>query len=793
MTSVSMRTRRFRWTAAALLAAAVLCGPPLMSAGNGGQAQSAAPAVTAPKTSQPFPQVGYRQGQFTLHVQRNEVLVDVRVYDKHGTPVTNLKQSDFQVFEDGVRQKLNSFELENVDKLLQAEGTSGPPPVIDLSHVKSVSQVKSAIQNHRMIVLFLDLTSMQVDDLMRAVKAADHFVSTQMTRADLVALVTYTSDLRVIQDFTNDPAVLEKALKAIETGNSNDLASAGSVGEAGGTDASGNTIVTQDTSEAFTPDETEFNIFNTDEKLAAIESLSDMLSGIPGRKNVIQFSSGIEQTGIENQAQLRATIDAANRADVSLYTIDARGLLALPPGGDATSASPSGTGIYTNQAVSSQFNDLHNGRETLATLATETGGRTFYDMNDFSQAFKDVQSLNTSYYLLAYTPTDTRSDGRFRHIRVTLDVPGLKVQARPGYYAPKNFRQFTKEDKEAQLEQAMDLNAPFVELPLAVEASYFLRSDKKYDVILAAKIPGSAISFLQKSGVHRTEFDFAWRATDASGHIAAALRDTLPVKLKATAYQQVVSGNILYEGGFVLPPGRYKLKAVVREDESGKLGTFEEPLDLPPAGGPNLEISSVVVSNQLQAASTAVNRMGRPGRMDRPEEVSAERPLSMGTQSILPSVTRVFRTDQNLYVYLQSYVAGSHGSAAATRWAGRQNGGFGSGREGGWNGPEGGRRRGPANGGSARSTTASSSQFALVFFRGNVQVSQAGPYPGRLGGSGGQTATYFTKIPLEKFPPGRYWMQVNVLDAAAGKVAFARVPLAIMPPPKTAAGAHTGR
>jgi len=737
---------------------ALMGGTGLMNAGSG--SQSTTPVAT-PQRSQPFPQTGFQQGGFKLRAQRNEVLVDIRVYDKKGWPVTNLKESDFHVREDGALQKINSFEIENVDKLLQAEGKSGVPPVIDLSHLPAGTPVKSIIQDHRMIVLFLDLTSMQVDDLMRAMNAATNFVQKQMTPADLVALVTYTSDLRVVQNFTNNHSLLEKALKDIEIGNSNDLSQQGEIGTAGGTDLNGNTIVTQDTSEAFTPDETEFNIFNTDEKLAAIQSLSETLGGIPGRKNVIQFSSGIEQTGIENQAQLRATIDAANRANVSLYTVDARGLVALPPGGDATSSSPSGIGIYTNQAVSSEVNDLHNGRETLATLSTETGGRTFYDMNDFSQVFKDVQTLNTSYYLLGYTPTNSRSDGRFRHIRVTLDVAGVKVQARPGYYAPKNFRQFTKEDKEAQLEQAMDLESPFVELPLAVEASYFLRPDKKYDVVLAAKIPGSAISFLQKSNLHRTEFDFAWRATDAAGHITAALRDTLPVKLESTTYQQVVSGNILYEGGFVLPPGKYKLKAVVRENESGKLGTFEEPLDLPAVGGPNLEISSVIVSNQLQDASA------KGARKAREVKKTADEPLVVGNQSVLPSVTRVFRTDQNLYVYLESYRAQPQAKSQVTSEA---------------SGPLGQIARGVPP------------QFALVFFRGNIQVSEAGPYPGKVEKSGDQTSTYFTKIPLEKFPPGRYWMQVNVLDPSAGKVAFARVPLAIMPPPKTAAAAaSTGR
>src|SRR5712692_5058129 len=157
-----------------------------------------------------------------------------------------------------------------------------------------------------------------------------------------------------------------------------------------------------------------------------------MLRDVPGRKSVIHFSSGIERTGIENQAQLRATADAANRSNVSLYTVDARGLAALPPGGDASASSPAGTALYTGQAVSSQISSLQGGRETLATLAADTGGRTFYDLNDFAPAFGEVQKENSSYYLLGYSPSNLRSDGRFRRIRVEVTRPGVKVQGRPG-------------------------------------------------------------------------------------------------------------------------------------------------------------------------------------------------------------------------------------------------------------------------------------------------------------------------------------------------------------------------
>ena len=721
---------------------------------------SAAPAQASKPA--PLPQ---NPGGFVLRSQVNLVLVDVRVWDKSGHPVTDFKAEDFKIFEDGAPQTISSFSFENVERLATATGDNSPPPTIDLGKLPPNVPPAQVIQDHRMMVLFFDLTSMPVDDLMRAVKSATQFVHKRLTPADLVAVALYSSTLRVLQTFTNDRDALDKALKSVKLGESASLAGAGSEGEAGTTNANGQEVVTQDVSAAFTPDETEFNIFNTDEKLAALESLARLLKEVPGRKSVIHFSSGIERTGVDNQAQLRATSDAANQADVSLYTVDARGLVGLPPGGDASTASPSGNALYTGQAVASQLSSLHEGRETLATLAADTGGRTFYDTNDFGEAFAQVQSENSSYYLLGYSPSKARSDGKFHRLRVEVDRAGVKVTARPGYFAPKDFRQFTREDKELQLEQAMDLDTPFMDLPLAAEAAYFRQPDNKFYVVLAAKIPGSAVAFLQKSGARRTEFDFIWRATDGAGHQAAVLRDTLPVKLDADTYQQVLSANILYEGGFVLPAGNYHLKVVARENGSGKLGTFEAPLVLPKPDDSGLALSSVVVSNELQESAGGVKSRAPKGK----ERLG--NPLQLGSRSVLPSVTRVFRTNQNLYVYLESYA----GKAGAAQGAGAE---------------------GTSGNGSAGALASLPPSAALVFFRGGVKISEAGPFTGKPeSGSKAKAlkAVHFVEIPLQKFPPGRYLMQVNVLDPPGDRAAFVRVPIAITRAQlKTVAGSAGG-
>ncbi len=702
---------------------------------------------------QPAPANGNTNQTFTIKAQTNVVLVDVRVWDKAGNPVTDLKPEDFRVFEDGVRQQVSSFSIEKVAQLEAAAAENGPPPTIDLATLPPNTPqetVLKLLQDRRLLVLFFDQSSMQPDDLIRALNSATHFVDKQMTPADLVAVVTYSSDLRIAQNFTNDRKQLDKVLKRIQLGEASSLAEAGSEGDAGGTNASGQEIVAQDVSAAFTPDETEFNIFNTDEKLGAIESLAQMLRGVPGRKSVIHFSSGLQRTGVDNQAELRAAEDAANQSNVSLYTVDSRGLVALPAGGDASSSAPAGTALYSGSAVNSQVTSLLDTRETLAALSADTGGRTFYDLNDFSTAFQRIQEDNSTYYLLGYSPANAKSDGRFRRIKVEVTRPGVKVQARPGYFAPKNFRQFTREDKEMQLQQAMDLDTPFVDLPMAIGADYFRQADGKYYVVLSSKIPGSAIEFMKKSAAHQTEFDFAWRATNQAGATIAALRDTLPVKLSPENYQQVVAGNILYEGGFVLPPGQYHLKVVARENASGKIGTFEQNLNLPATDQPGLSLSSVVLSNQLRD-QTADNRGRR-----RPQNGDTN-PLEAGSHAILPSVTRVFRTSQDLYVYLESY----HPKTAAK----------------------------PDQSPAPAAASAVPPSFALLFFRGGVQISEAGPFTGKVEKSSEGKVTYFVKIPLAKFPVGRYQMQVNVIVPALDQVAFARVPLAIMRPPPVASGA----
>src|SRR3989442_3486647 len=151
-------------------------------------------------------------------------------------------------------------------------------------------------------------------------------------------------------------------------------------------------------STAFTPDDTEFNIFNTDRRLDALRSLSDALSPIEQKKSVVYFSSGMSQSGSDNQVQLRRTVDRAVRANVSIYAADVRGLQAIVPGGQASQASARGRAPFSGASVTDPFGGLASSQDTLTTLAEDTGGRAVFDSNAFGSRFPPVRGGTSPYY-----------------------------------------------------------------------------------------------------------------------------------------------------------------------------------------------------------------------------------------------------------------------------------------------------------------------------------------------------------------------------------------------------------
>ena len=399
------------------------------------------------------------------------------------------------------------------------------------------------MRGRRLIVLFFDLSSMQPEEVQRAVKAAHDYVDQKLAPADLIAVASFSTALTVDQDFTSDRAQLARAIDAY-----------GGVG-AQGFDAgtTGDAEDTPDNGNAFTADDTEFNIFNTDRRLDALQTLADQLSGIEQKKSVIYFSSGMSQQGTDNQVQLRRTVDRANRANMSIYAADMRGLQAMVPGGDATQGSRRGTSTFSGASTRNQFSSMAASQDTLTTMAEDTGGRAFFDSNSFAAVFDRVVNDTSAYYVLGYSSTNAARDGRFRRIKVRLKRTDLKLEYRSGYYAPRDFAHATKDDREQQLQDQLLSDLSATDLSAYVSTAYFRVADNRYFVPLSVIVPGYQIPITKTTSKDKATVDVLGVVRDEQRRPVGRIRDT--VKLSTDGADELAKKTVQYETGFEMPPG----------------------------------------------------------------------------------------------------------------------------------------------------------------------------------------------------------------------------------------------
>ena len=321
------------------------------------------------------------------------------------------------------------------------------------------------LAGRRLIVLLFDISSMQPEDVQRAVDSAVKYVNETMSPADMVAVATVSSMLDVLTDFTADRTKVGTALARL--GYTEGTATAP---PAAGTVATDELAAADESTTS--EDTVAMDMFNNDVRLRALKALAETLAPLEQKKSILYFSAGMERSGEDNQVELRSAINAAVRAHVAIYPVDTRGLQAVVPGGDARQASGRGSALFSGRGVSQQFSRLSASQDTLVSLASDTGGKAFMDSNDFGEAFARVQRDMSAYYLLGYNSANTAKDGRFRRIRVRLkkSVPGARVEARGGYYADRDFAHTANTDRETQLQEMLFSAVSATDLPVLVNA-----------------------------------------------------------------------------------------------------------------------------------------------------------------------------------------------------------------------------------------------------------------------------------------------------------------------------------
>ncbi len=276
---------------------------------------------------------------------------------------------------------------------------------------------------------------------------------------------------------------------------------------------------------------------------------------------------------------MRAATNEAVKANMAIYSVDSRGLEAMPPVGNASTGSLRGTAAYNGGAMQSNLNANFGSQETLATLSSDTGGKAFFDSNDFAPAFQQIQHDTEAYYILGFHSTNTARDGSYRHLTVKLNRNDARMDYRPGYYAPADFRHQKTEDREQALTEQLRSDLPATDVAVYLQALYFRLEDNKFFVPVSLIVPGSQIHIVKNGDRDKANIDIIGQVKNAQGIIVGNVRDN--VKLALDAAQQVQRKNIQYSTGFTLAPGKYHLKFVVRENQTGAMGSFETDLQVP--------------------------------------------------------------------------------------------------------------------------------------------------------------------------------------------------------------------
>jgi VWFA-related protein len=672
----------------------------------------------------------------TLSVRSQIVIETVVVKDKKGNPVDGLTAKDFTLTEDGVPQTIRFCEHQSLPST--ASDVPLPPPGpedIKLYKRLARTQISPEIpgdvryKDHRLLALYFDMTAMRPADQLRALAAAQTFIRKQMTTADLVSILRYSGgSVDVLQDFTADRNRLLSIIQTLI------------VGEGQGSAESVDDASSADTGAAFGQDDSEFNVFNTDRQLSALQTAARMLGQLNEKKSLIYFASGLRLNGVDNEAQLQATVDAAIRAGVSFWPIDARGLVAQAPLGDATQGSPGNAGMYSGAAALATTTNLQQSQDTLFSLAGDTGGKALLDYNDLTKGIVQAQQSITNYYILEYYTTNTALNGRFRHVKITVNPElSAKLDYRQGYFAAKEFSKFTTVDKERQLEDALMLGDPITDLTIAIEINYFQLNRAEYFVPIVVKIPGRELALAKRGGAEHTLIDFVGEIKDIYGGTTVTnVRDNVNIKLSDSTASELAKQPIEYEAGFTLLPGKYMIKFLARDDETGRIGTYQTTFVIPNLNKEEkrIPISSVVLSGQRVDLKNAIYNAAKAKDQDKEATVN---PLVQDGKKLIPSVTRVFSKGRDFYVYLQAYQQGA--------------------------------------------TAVAKPLVAFVsFYQGQTKVFETQPMAvtpastSRLG-----TVSLSFSIGLNQLSTGQYDCQVTVLDPTGIKGTFWQAPIMVVP------------
>jgi VWFA-related protein len=638
-------------------------------------------AQTPPKHSAPPPGAQTQTPARASEIDTTAVtaiVVDVIVRDKNGNPVSDLTAQDFELSEDGVRQQLGSFTpIAGAPREMNA--MTSPAPAAGSAPPKADAAPQ---------VIALVFDRLTPEGRAFASKAAQSYVGTGTTSINTVAIFGIDLSLSLYQPFTRDAALLRKGIDAVagrstsqyqNTREAKDRATetiASSLQQGGA--APGNTTGAADAQfasmqlrmiQSFDQLEHDQQGYATSNGLLAIVSA---LKQVPGRKSVIFFSEGLSIPP-NVQRQFISVIDAANRANVSIYPMDAAGLrtestlaetsAGIRRGSQLSLANASAGGVADEPLTAALERneeqlraDPHSG---LGTLADQTGGFLIANSNDLRGGFTKIDTDMRNYYVLTYVPTNAKYDGKFREIDVKVRRPGMQVRARKGYFAVRPSTNVSpiltyEAPALAVLEQTPVPNA----FPVRAMALRFPEPERTDLVPVIVNVATAGISFKPAADkkTYTSDFIVLVRFKDDAGAVFGKVSQHYQINGPIDMIDRATQGDVLFYREPVLFPGVFTMETVVYDALASKASVRVQTIDIPAVNAKQLRMSSLV----------AIRRTEKVPEADR----IAGSPLYVGDQLLYPSMGEPFSktSSKELPFYFVAYpeAGGGAGETKAT-------------------------------------------------------------------------------------------------------------------------------
>jgi VWFA-related protein len=580
----------------ACVALVLVSRAPAVAQGGSQPAPATSPAAQ-PEIKQTSPELASHDAPATFKVNVKLVVVRAVVRDSQGHAVGNLRQEDFQVFDKGKPQVITQFEVEQPGVLaakLRQESVenSGDTPSGDTP--PNTGNVPAVPE--RFVAYLFDDVHLEFGDLARVREAAERHFST-LRPTDRAAIFS-TSGVTNL-DFTDDHAKLHETLLRLQPrpiaghvmNECPDISYYQADLIVNKYDPQATQVALQDAI-ACTPGPTaqvaaQMAAALVQSTSASVLSAGDhesrialgVLGGVvrdvsrmPGQRSVVLVSPGFITPQLEYEYS--EIVDHAVRSQVVINTLDARGLFVPSEFADASrSTPPSGGKSLIEAAADSAQADL------LAILADGTGGVFFHNNNDFNEGFRRIAEAPEYSYVLAFAPQNLKLDGSFHSLKVTLKNPQkLTLQARRGYYAPKNFADPNEQAKQ-EIEEAMYSQEELHNLPVNLHTQFFKATDQDAKLVVLAHVDVKRLHFRKVEGRNDNVLTCVSALFNRNGNFIQANQKIVTMKLKDETLDHKLGSGITLKTSFDVKPGSYLVRLVVRDAEgqlmSAENGTVE--------------------------------------------------------------------------------------------------------------------------------------------------------------------------------------------------------------------------